>query len=221
MRAPDQDRSTSFKDVITDLLQQHPECGESRREFWVRLRDDPERRIDEVWRRLVNKQPELKDDDRTIFIKCLTEMWVVIECARYDAAENELRHLTSVCEHRLKKYWAKRFVNASHHELPAILKEMEQFSGERESEPTKLSDLFPELDIRSDHGGSRRRTAFMRFVSQMMHGLTGDWCDGEVATLTDIAFPQDESTSEDAVRSARRSMRSGVLGFGLKTSTPS
>lgn len=121
--------------------------------------------------------------------------------------ENKLRRALSIADHRLKKYWAKRFVSASPHGLPAILKEMEWFSGKSESEPNKLSDFFPELDIRSDHGGSRLRTAFMRFVSKMMHGLTGDWCDGEVATLTDIAFPQDESTSEDSVRSARRSMR--------------
>lgn len=79
MRTPDQNRGTSFKEVITDLLQEHPECGESQREFLIRLRDDPDGRIDKVWSRLVDKQPELEDDDRTLFIKCLVQMWTVIE----------------------------------------------------------------------------------------------------------------------------------------------
>ncbi len=198
-------KPTSFANVITELLQ-HPEWGESQREFLIRIRDDPERRIDEIWRRLVDKQPELEDSDRGPFIMYLAKVWFIIEEARYEAARDKLRHVISIGDRRAKKYWAKRFINAPSHELPAILKEMAYFS-EEESEPNKMSDFFPEIDIRSDHGGSRLRTAFMRFVSKIMHMLTGNWCDGEVATLTDIAFPQDESTSEDSVRSARRSMQ--------------
>jgi len=205
MRAPG--RGNSFRDVITDFLQQHDECGEAQKEFLQRIRDDDVNRIDEVWRRFVDKQPKLADDDRVLFIAYLAEVWTIIETARYKAVEKRLRHLTGVLDARLKKYWAKRFVNASPDELPKILKEMEWFSRESESDSVPLSDFFPELDIRSEHEGSRLRTGFMRFIFKWAREVTGDWCDDEVATLTDIAFPRDESTTPDMARSARRSMR--------------
>jgi hypothetical protein len=34
----------------------------------------------------------------------------------------------------------------------------------------------------------------------------GEWHDGWVADLTDVAFPDEEATSIDMVRSARRSV---------------
>jgi hypothetical protein len=206
MRTPG--RGTSFKDVITNFLQQHDECSESQKEFLQRLRDDDANRIDDIWSRLVEKQPKLTDDGRLLFIEYLAEVWTVIQLARYEAVLKRLRHLMGVANARLKKYWAKRFVSASPHELPEILKEMESFSGWEHKRPdTPLSDFFPEMDIRSDHEGSRLRTAFMRFISNSTRALTGDWCDDEVATLTDIAFPRDESTTTDMVRSARRPAR--------------
>jgi hypothetical protein len=46
----------------------------------------------------------------------------------------------------------------------------------------------------------------MRLASRLMHRTTGKWHDGEVATLTDIAFPGKE-TSIRMVQSARQSIR--------------
>jgi hypothetical protein len=209
MRAPGQGRS--FRDVITDFLQQQ-ECSESQKQFLQRIRDDDASRVDEVWSRFVEKQPKLTDGDRTVFIKCLALGWGIVELARYEAVDKRLRQLAGTLEGRLKKYWAKRFIEASADELPKILKEMEWFSRECESSPIPLSEFplsefFPELDIRSDHEGSRPRTGFMRFISKFAREVTGDWCDDEVATLTDVAFPRDESTTIDMVRSARRPMR--------------
>src|SRR5262249_32779606 len=204
MRAPGR-RGTSFKDVITNFLQQHDECSESQKEFLLRLRDDDANRIDEIWSRLVEKQPKLTDDGRLLFLAYLAEVWTVIQLARYEAVLKRLGHLTGVLDARLKEYWAKRFVSASPHELPEILKEMEWFSGKGHKHPDNpLSDVFPELDIRSARGGARLRTTIRRFISNCTRALTGDWCDDEVAALTDIAFPRDESTNADMVRSARR-----------------
>jgi hypothetical protein len=201
-------RGSSFRDVITDFLQQHDGLGESQKEFVQRLRDDDANRIDEIWSKLVEKQPELADGDRILFIRYLADAWTVIELAQYEAAEKKLSRLIGIGDARLKKYYAKRFVSAPPHELPKILSEMAYFVSDDESGfSNKLSDYFPELDIRSDHEGSRLRTAFMRFMSRFARAATGDWCDDEVATLTDIAFPRDETTSTDMVRSARRSMR--------------
>jgi hypothetical protein len=68
-------------------------------------------------------------------------------------------------------------------------------------------DIGPLLDIRSDHDGSRQRTAFMRVAAHFFYNSTGEWHDGCVADLTDVAFPDEEATSIDMVRSARRSVR--------------
>jgi hypothetical protein len=72
------------------------------------------------------------------------------------------------------------------------------------NEAMRQNELYPILTIRSDHAGSRTRTVFMRMASRLMHRTTGEWHDDDVATLTDIAFPDEEATSIDMVRSARR-----------------
>lgn len=184
-------RGKSFRDVVTDFLQQHDECSEAQKEFLQRLRDDDANRIDEVWRKFVGKQPKLADDDRVLFIAYLAQVWTIIELARYEAADKRLRHLMGVLDARLKKHWAKRFVNAPPDELPKILKEMELFSRGNESSPVPLSDCFPELDIRSDHEGSRLRTGFMRLTSTCARELTGDWCDDRMpGRCYDVGLPQ-------------------------------
>ena len=177
--------------------------SEAAKKFLLQLRDDPDRRIDEVWAKLVSKNPALGNDDLAEFLEYLGEVWTIIEDARYETAINKSRRLGDILRARLKRYWAKRFVNAPPDEVPKILKEMERFSENEPRPENPLSDYFPELDIRES---SRLRTGFMRFASKGMHALTGEWCDGEVASLTDVAFPQAENTSEDMVRSARRGM---------------
>jgi hypothetical protein len=140
MRAPGRG---AFKDVITDLLQQQDELGQSQKEFLQRLRDDDANRIDKIWEKFVEKQPELIDDDRPLFIEYLTDVWTVIVWAQYEAADKRLRYLGGILEARMKRYWAKRFVNAPPDELPKILKEMEYFSRENEARlENPLSDFF-------------------------------------------------------------------------------
>jgi hypothetical protein len=70
-----------------------------------------------------------------------------------------------------------------------------------------------DLLIRSSHDGSRPRTLFIAELSNLVHELTGSRLDIDVAALTDIAFPRNEPTSIDAVRSATRpSTRKGRGG---------
>jgi hypothetical protein len=66
--------------------------------------------------------------------------------------------------------------------------------------------LHPVLSIRSNHDDSRSRTVFMRMASRLMHRTTGKWHDDDVATLTEIAFP-DKETTVRMVQSARQSLR--------------
>ena len=69
-----------------------------------------------------------------------------------------------------------------------------------------LSADGPLLKLRSDRGGSRQRTAFMRVASTYFHGLLGKWRDDWVADLANVGFP-DHDTTIDMVRSARRGIR--------------
>jgi hypothetical protein len=57
--------------------------------------------------------------------------------------------------------------------------------------------------ISVDRKGSRKRQRFSARLSEHLHLLAGRWCDAEVATLTEIAFPGKEITI-DMVRAARR-----------------
>jgi len=67
---------------------------------------------------------------------------------------------------------------------------------------------------RSDKGGSRARTLFIRDQSERIHHNTGQWLDAEVATLTEIVFDVHEIITEESVRAARRpSTRLGRSGY--------
>jgi hypothetical protein len=57
--------------------------------------------------------------------------------------------------------------------------------------------------IAVDRNGSRKRQRFSARLSKHLHLLAGQWCDAEVATLTEIAFSGKEITI-DMVRAARR-----------------
>jgi hypothetical protein len=84
------------------------------------------------------------------------------------------------------------------HELPDALKKA----------TAKLANLEKaqpaDLPIRSSRDGSRQRTLFTTELSNFVNDLTGSRLDIAVAALTDIAFPRNEPTSTDAVRSATR-----------------
>ena len=171
MRAPG--RGTSFREVITVFLQQQEALNRSQKEFLQQLHYDDTNRLDEIWRRFVEKQPKLTDEDRAEFINYLMTVWAIVDLSRYEFAEKRLRKLHVKLRARLKQFWAQRFIDAPPDELPKIIKEMTWFIGNDESEPSNnFFDAFPELDIRSDHEGSRLRTGFMRFMS-LRRGLLG------------------------------------------------
>jgi hypothetical protein len=64
----------------------------------------------------------------------------------------------------------------------------------------------PFLAVRSDEGGTRRRTIFCRLVSISVQATTGRWHDDQVAALCEIAFNCKDVTAE-MVRSAREAGR--------------
>jgi hypothetical protein len=64
---------------------------------------------------------------------------------------------------------------------------------EVEAEPA--SNLDPLLTVRSDKGGTRRRTIFCRILSDIFHSTFGRWHDVEVAALCEIAFDRKDVTT--------------------------
>ena len=179
-----------------------------------RLGDDPDLRIDEIWRKIADKVPGVSNDERSAFVEEFVEtlllIWRVVGLAEIDFVEEKLVRLMGILETRLRKFFAKSILEAPSHDLPKLLQDYSKMSSGFgvQSTTNKIRHHFPEFEIRSDHSKSRLRTGYIRLVSNVMHQLTGEWCDGEVATLTDIAFPDlDESTTIDTVRSARRGMR--------------
>jgi hypothetical protein len=72
-----------------------------------------------------------------------------------------------------------------------------------EAEPA--SNLDPLFVVRSDRGGSLKRTIFCRILSKVTHGAFGRWYDVEVAALCNIAFDCDGVTV-DALRAARKGL---------------
>ena len=78
---------------------------------------------------------------------------------------------------------------------------------ERES----LRSKVPLLIVRSDKGGSRKRTIFCRLLSRLYRRTTGRWHDAEVAALCNIAFDCDGTATIETVKDARKSVRLGRL----------
>jgi hypothetical protein len=203
MRAPD--RGSSFKDVITKFLQKL-DLDESQVEFLCRLRDDPNCCLEDIWKRFVDKHPEATVADRAQLVGHILEVWYIVEQVRYDVVIDRLQRLKAKAEAKLKKWLAKQVLSASSPQKVVALMQEYATVFETDLPPNFIWDFFPELDIRSDHG-SLHRTAFMRFMSDMMRQLTGLWCDEEVRALTEAAFP-DMMITIDMVQSARRPMQS-------------
>jgi hypothetical protein len=203
MRAPSRDLS-SFKDIITKFLQKL-DLDESQVELLCRLRDDPNCCLEGIWKRFIEKEPEATTADRAWLVGYILEVWGIIETVRIDVVIDRSQRIITKANARLKKWLAKQVLSAPSHQKVAAL--IQEYATVFEThEPNFIWDFFPELDIRSDHG-SLHRTAFMRFMSNMMHRLTGLWCDEEVRALTEAAFP-DMMITIDMVQSARRPMQS-------------
>jgi hypothetical protein len=217
MRAPDHHRNRSFKDEINEFLKRY-ELTESSHDsavsFFLRLRDDPDRRIDKIWKKLVDDNPSIDTaSGRELFLKSLMDPWdgafLADAITKVDAITRTARRDR---ETKIKKRLARSFSKTSAREFLAHLHDastdLQLFAKAEElRESLYQIKLYPLIDIRSDHAGSRTRTVFMRLASRLMHRTTGKWNDDEVATLTDIAFPGKETTSIRMVQSARQSLR--------------
>jgi hypothetical protein len=75
MRAPD--RSSSFKDDINKFLKRYEIKHRDRAfAFLLRLRDDPEQRIDTIWKKIVDDNPSIDTpSERELFLKGLMDPW--------------------------------------------------------------------------------------------------------------------------------------------------
>jgi hypothetical protein len=212
--------STFFKETIADFLRQTP-CSKGTRLFLLRLLDDPDKRIDGIWQGHIDGR--IAEDDvvcRLTFIKVLAAMWggserAIMRAARIDAERAVKKVLAA--DNKLVAKAIRDKKTAPETKIAALNWAMEwlQALAEYQTKCQNLNNLAdPEtlhhvalVDIRSDHKGSRQRTAFMRLAADFFYKATGEWHDNWIATLTDIAFPDEEATSIDMVRSARRGIR--------------
>jgi hypothetical protein len=137
-------------------------------------------------------------------------VWGIVEMVQYDLVEDRLRRNLAKVNTRLRKWLAKQIWSAPSYRKVATLMQEHATIFEADEPPNFIWDFFPELDIRSDHG-SLPRSGFMRFMSNMMHQLTGLWCDDEVCAVTEAAFPN-MKTTVDMVQSARKLMQSKMTG---------
>jgi hypothetical protein len=76
-----------------------------------------------------------------------------------------------------------------------------------EVEAGPISNLDPLFTVRSDKGGTRKRTIFCRILSDIFHSTSGRWHDVEVAALCATAFDCKDIVTTDAVKAARRGLK--------------
>jgi hypothetical protein len=209
MRAPDRGSSlkdSSLKDITTELLKQY-ELADA---LFLRIRNDPG--IDKIWKKIVDDNPLMNTAPKhELFLKDLMKVcnstFVAYALAKFEAFMRATKK-----NNKYKKTLARSLSSkTSTRELLALLRDANTVFEtvaeiEKEHEAIYQHRLYPILNIRSDHKRSRKRTVFMRMASRLMYRITGKWHDDEVADLTDIAFPNKE-TSVRMVQSARQSMR--------------
>jgi hypothetical protein len=217
--------SAALKKAITDFLEQAP-CNKSTQAFLLRVRDDPDNRIDGIWRALTPAQPgqDLAPTSALLLIRVLKTIWMysggaVTQALMTDCERASAEYVASSSK-EIADWLAAKLADksVSPEDKATLVSKTRSFFQKAATFQatthnlvnfvrTKVSGNIPQLNIRSDHGGSRQRTAFMRMAADFFHKTTGKWHDDEVATLTDIAFPDEEATTIDMVRSARRGVR--------------
>jgi hypothetical protein len=213
MKAPSRG-SLSFKDTITEFLKNNKPSG-ARKLFLTRLRDDDDKCIDRIWQTYVDKGLPDNAENRAIFMRMLQIMWesseeAVLRATRVDWERAVDKEMTLKMELVTKIILDERFTpetkaQATNWASKVFKHDAEYRKLDRGTE-NFLSGDGPLLNIRSDHAGSRQRTAFMRVASTYFHQTMGQWHDDWVTDLTNVVFP-DHTTTVDAVRSARRSVR--------------
>jgi hypothetical protein len=180
MRVPSRG-SLSFKDVITDFPDS---LSKGAYKFLVRLRDDDDKCIDRIWRTYVDKGLPDNTANRTKFIRMLHIMWdaserAVRRPARIDADRAFDKWVTAVMklvakailEEGLAPEDKAQFTNWA----SEVLKEDAKYRALGNDANNFLGQDGPLLNIRSDHAGSRQRTAFMRVASTYFHQTIGQW----------------------------------------------
>jgi hypothetical protein len=213
MKAPSRS-SSSFKDTITEFLKNTP-LSEGARKFFIRLRVDEDKCVDRIWQTYVDKGLPDNAENRAIFMRMLKIMWKASERAVERAARVDLERAVDKSQALEMGLIAKIILDERFSpETKAQVTDWASKVFKHDAEYRKLdsgTDNFlsgdgPLLNIRSDHAGSRQRTAFMRVSSNYFHQTMGQWHDDWVADLTNAAFP-DHDTTIDTVRSARRGIR--------------
>jgi len=206
--------SRVFKEAIANFLK-HTPCSEGTHSFLHRLLDDADRHIDVIWQEFLDKCQLDSVKERAAFIRCLATVWRCSELAILQALRSKAERNLEKFSTQLEKVIVKAVTNKK-----ATRRDKSVFVAKASEALAKLAKLdfkarwrSPVLDIRSDHGGSRQRTAFMRAASSFFHETTRKWHDDWVADLANIAFPDHEAT-KTMVISARRNIRSWSLSPG-------
>jgi hypothetical protein len=202
----------SLKGAIEDFLNRTP-CSKGTGFFLVRLHNDPAKCIDRIWRAFIQKG--IPDNNPSPFIRCVAIMWSASERAVQGAARVDLERAISEMRAAEMRWVAKTILDKK---MPpdgkaavmdwasANLKLDVEICNLGKGDDNFLSADGSLLKIRSDHDGSRQRTAFMRVATHYFHELLGEWRDDWVADLANVGFP-DHETTVDMVRSARRGIR--------------
>ena len=202
--------TTSLKRAIEDFLNRTP-CSKDMGLFFVRLHNDS--CLDRIWQALIEKG--LPENNPSPFIECVAIMWRASERAVIGATRVDVERAFSKMLTTQMRAVAKTIVDEK---IPpqekvallewacASLKADVEYRNLGKGERNFLSADGPILKLRSDRGGSRQRTAFMRVASTYFHKILGKWRDDWVADLANVGFP-DQDTTIDMVRSARRGIR--------------
>jgi hypothetical protein len=207
------DVSADLKQAITDFLHETP-CTDGARKFLIRLRNGENRCINSIWQGYIDVGIATNTaEQRAAFIRSLYTMWrdslvpeVLVELNKAIRAIGKAKGVAS----KMLAPWieSKKPSLKDKVQVANLAASSFQSMADAEERLAKGKQALARFDLRSDKGGSRRRTVFMRSAADCFYQKTGQWHDNWVADLTDVAFPdRDTATTIDMVCSARRGMR--------------
>jgi hypothetical protein len=198
--------SRFFKEAAAAALAAAPESEEIRL-FLTCLLKDPNRCIDHIWEGYLARGHKDEAAARLGFIKNL----VLVFCASMNAEDAAtVLDLTR----KLKRYTDRGYSalgEALADETVAVEEKLRLLENARktvcaEATFAKKKHALLRWHIRSDRGGTRARTAFMRAASALFYKETAEWHDEWVADLATAVFPKLNTTIEMVI-SARRTAR--------------
>jgi hypothetical protein len=198
MKAPSRG-SSSFKDTITDVLKREP-LSEGAQKFLIRLRNDD--RADEIWQ--ADRKSQARRLHSGAFDSHSAYSFIIVVLALRELAEHfdQVNKKVSAANRARKKTGAGEAIK----QLTELSAQGHVIRHVREGALLGLETLEPFLAVRSDERGTRRRTIFCRFASNLLRSDTR-WHDKEVAALCEIAFNCKGDVTVDMVRSAREAGR--------------